>query len=282
MGSSKAQPGAFAALGFSPFAGAACLAALLAPSTAALADSIPFKFDNQESVPVCVKCDGPFFRSSKVGFIASREQKEFYEAEINSFSPFGQWSCSVWVGTYTGMLEPRCPTERAAVNEIATANFCLANIPSVEVDLVLEDGTIDVNFSQTCDSLDSAATSTLGDDLSMSGRDKDSYLFEGAAGDEVTVELRGDGTVGHQGDRAVLLLTQEKGGFRALERGRVPLSLHTVLPADGSYRISLRPAGRRQDDLGSGESGALRGGYEISVRSTGAHGDLIPASDVEE
>jgi hypothetical protein len=73
------------------------VAASLAPRTVAGAE-IPFLIDLALATDcVCVECQGPWLRSGAGGPYAAHTPNpiNFYSAEINIFSPFGEWLCGV-------------------------------------------------------------------------------------------------------------------------------------------------------------------------------------------
>jgi len=257
-----------------------CAAGMAIRPMAAQADPIPFNIDNQSAAGICLDCNGPWARISGGHYIPGNAFIDpFYRADRNFLSPFGTWTCLV----QTIDVDPNACTVDAVLVS-SRVKFCVEKSPDPSVNLVYDGSTIDVNLPKgKCSSLSTTATATLGDNAPapQESSDKDSFLFEGTAGDEVTVELRGDGEAGHQGTRVALRLRQENGDFRQRVRGPLPLTLSATLPADGTYRVVVVPSGQEADDLGSGDRGPLRGGYLLSVEGGGAASDLIPSPDVE-
>ena len=75
--------------------------ALLATAAPVTADEIPF-FGTNEFVGIgnetCILCAGPWARKSApcgTPLPEGTKEKNFYSAEINIFSPFGQWNCEL-------------------------------------------------------------------------------------------------------------------------------------------------------------------------------------------
>jgi len=207
--------------------------------------------------------------------VVFEQTKDFYTAEQSAFTMFGAWNCGACAINFCEEEEPE------------EVFFCLnkAEGEQAAVEIALTDqGALTVNYPTeplTGDCSATAASATLGDNSGGSGLDQDSYYVDGRAGDALTLRVSGDEAEGHQGDAVELRLVQKGGKFRRKASGKVPLTLSLVLPEDGSYRIEVRPAGRTAGDLGSGDSGPLRGAYELFVDKDGGVADLIPAADVE-
>lgn len=260
--------------------GLAVAAAALCASvtTARAAERVHFELTNQSfGSEVQVQCTGPWLRTSKLRNVRYPDTKTFYTAEQTIFSMFGVWSCTACEITF-------CETVGVTPLQV---NFCLekeSDQKPVELTLT-SDFTLTVNYPQptdqgTCRS--KSATATLGDGPSGSGVDRDSYLLEGLAGDALTLRLEGDGEAGYQGDRAELRLIGKGGTFRLKESGKVPLTLTAVLPESGSYRIEVRPIKTKKKTApGPGESGPLRGAYQLTAENDGGVLSLVPTKDVE-
>ena len=259
-------------------AGLAGAAALCAGGTAArAAEQVPFELTNQSlGSEVRVHCVGPWLRSSKFIDVNYPDTKTFYTAKQTAFSMFGVWSCTACEVTF-------CDAVGGAHPQV---NFCLEKEADQKpVELTLAPAFfLTVNYPAPSDQGNcstTSATATLGDSPSGSGTDRDSYLLEGLAGDALTLRLEGDGETGQQGDLAVLRLIAKGGGFRRTESGKLPLTLSAVLPKNGSYLIEVRPLGKKNATPGSGESGPLRGAYQLTAENAGGVESLVPTADVE-
>jgi hypothetical protein len=137
---------------------------ILAPAPA-MTTEIPFFINNNTSVEQYVLCAGPWFRVSSecVNFAPARTRVNFYSAELNIFSPLGEWRC--W---------------RKAVEACGTpirrpdVEFCLDVEPDrvVPVELTWE-GRLVVNFGPPpCTR--TAVAAFLGDATRAGRRDRDS------------------------------------------------------------------------------------------------------------
>jgi hypothetical protein len=72
--------------------------------------------------------------------------------------------------------------------------------------------------------------------------DHDALLFDGQAGETITVMLERDGAGGSTGEIAELILGEERGPELDADTGALPLELTVTLPAAGSC-CAARPAG---------------------------------------
>jgi hypothetical protein len=98
----------------------------------------------------------------------------------------------------------------------------------------------------------------LGEDSRI---DSDEYLFEGEAGDEITVKLNRDRSSGSLRGDARLRLENRVGGVHIEETGLLPLKISLILPESGSYAIDVSQVeGRSQE--------AFRGNFILEVTSS--------------
>ena len=100
---------------------------------------------------VCIECDGPWLRSSSNQGpyqVYNTDPINFYSAEINIFSPFGQWTCGV-VGPKGG-CQGECPGNILATTPSPgetrdvppqVLHFCLADAPGSNWVYIQMDGT---------------------------------------------------------------------------------------------------------------------------------------------
>jgi hypothetical protein len=250
------------------------------------AESIPFSLHNENPTEArCVSCSGPWARTTNWNLVDANTNREFYEAEANLFSPFGEWSCQI-----AALNEGGCNFEFIdPVPVIAGRVFCLPNpptTPSVQLTLTPDPPRLHANYPNgDCDS--SAATSFLGDNAaaraSRSGRggklsvDEDSFGLAADAGDELQIRFAGHEHDGYQDGTATLVLLAEDGAVVDQVEGAPPLDLVVVVPQGGDYLIVVQQAGAGDDAA----AGPFRGTYRLSLVSSGATPLLAPDPDVE-
>jgi hypothetical protein len=108
--------------------------------------------------------------------------------------------------------------------------------------------------------------------------DRDTFAFDGSAGEKIVVALEKEGTAGHIGDAAVLRVPAP--GDTTLDEVSGPLPLEVELPATGKVQVVIEePASSKTDALVEG----FRGHYLLSVTPDGGADDLLlePRPDVE-
>ena len=213
----------------------------------------------------------------------------FYTAETGIFSPFGQWHLHYFEGHLDGN-DCIPPGVNGFVDE--TIDFCLQQHPSVEIDITINpDFSANVNaVTPSCpDSL--TATANLGHESGIAdpdGRnarllakegvsdgDRDTFIFEGDAGEALTITLAGDGSGGHIGGPAALQLLFEDVVIAEVD-GPLPLELSTTLLEPGEYHIAVL-------EQREGDGAGFRGRYVLSVAPEAGSDDrlLEPRPDVE-
>lgn len=226
---------------------------------------------------IWLRCGGPFLRSSLCSPVFGGLMAfEFYSAEDNELSPYGDWVCSV----YTAASFPLC------VFAAAEVIFCLTDEepPDDKVNITVEQGesfdgsffTITTNFPQgRC--FFRTTNSFLGDRPQQFKPDRDTFSFKDTEGDEVTLRLEEDGSVGHTGAEARLRLRGPIGSASVDEfrRGVLPLEIKAMIPMTGKYEIVVDQKSI-PDDL------RYRGGYKITLDSSLSDVEEIdPGRDVE-
>jgi hypothetical protein len=264
-----------------------CLGSLGLLPRGAAAGEIQFFLDMTFATDcVCIECDGPWLRSSSNQGpyqVYNTDPINFYSAEINIFSPFGQWTCGV-VGPKGG-CQGECPGNILATTPSPgetrdvppqVLHFCLADAPGSNWVYIQMDGTTaSTKLGGPCASGASTARGFLGD--SPEGkRDQDAFQFTGDAGETVAVTLEPDPKGGHQGS-VVRLAIVGPGGGPALGKatGAVPLQVRALLPRAGSYQVVVQ-----ERSPGSGD--AFRGGYILRLnRPSGAAPEFTPRRSVE-
>ncbi len=248
--------------------------ALLATAAPVTADEIPF-FGTNEFVGIgnetCILCAGPWARKSApcgTPLPEGTKEKNFYSAEINIFSPFGQWNCELRA---CGECSPF----------IDQLSFCLDaepdRLPTVEL-FSTPDRGLNVKDFGPPPCFSAAAAGFLGD-ASSPGPDRDVFSFDGQAGEKITVTLDPNGASGGSGKTARLVLRDGSGRRVAGDAGALPLKLAVTLPAAGSYAVEAVEAG-------SDSSKRFRGNFLVTVRSGAgkARGEslLLGATDQTE
>jgi hypothetical protein len=262
------------------------VAASLAPRTVAGAE-IPFFIRLVNATEcVCVECQGPWLRSGAGGPYAAHTPAliHFYSAEINIFSPFGEWLCSVTApdnGCQGGCSHILAPRSSAAIPQDQpeqVVHFCVAS--GIEDVLIEVAGTTATAESGCCNlpppPCASAVTTRafLGDSPEAS-RDRDTFQFAGDAGETVNVTLGPDNHSGHHGALARMAVVGE-GGVMGKVSGPVPLALTARLPRAGTYRVVV------QESKDSKAGQAFRGTYVVEMTPSSAAPTMLePLRSVE-
>jgi hypothetical protein len=210
------------------------LSGLVLPPAQAMAADIPFRVTTP--IDVCLLCKGPWHRSSSFcgqNIAGGTERFNFYSAEVNVFSPFGSWECEADRGTCDSGLFGGCigsPPESERF-------FCVNDTPNRQVNLIIErDLEIRQDFPITpCTYV--AAVAFLGDASSAGRRDRDSFRFEGEAGETITVRLDRDRASGSTGEIAELTVREDRGSTLDERSGALPLELTITLPEAGTYEV---------------------------------------------
>jgi hypothetical protein len=206
---------------------------ILVPAQAMAAD-IPFRVTTP--IDVCLLCKGPWHRHSSFcgqNISGGTERFNFYTAHVNIFSPFGSWECEADRGTCDSDPFGSCigsPPESERF-------FCVNDTPNRQVNLIIErDLTIRQDFPITpCSYV--GAVAFLGDASSAGRRDRDSFRFDGEAGETITVRLDRDGAGGSSGESAELILREDRGKTLDERSGALPLELTITLPEAGTYEV---------------------------------------------
>ena len=229
---------------------------------------IPFVLlnpDDQEDL--CIGCSGPWMRESPFIKIPMNDCR-FYAADINIFSPFGEWSCETFVTDPDGACDSGNPAQ--------SVNFCLEDFPGGPfVNLTVHpDASITVNApGPPCST---GVSSFLGDNVKQekSKRDVDEFNINGKEGDEVTLRLESDPRTGNNGGQATLMLTGNS--LNEAVSGALPLEITSTLPATGDYSIVVaQPKGSNVE--------RYRGDYMLTVDSSlGDSVSLRPTASVEK
>ncbi len=242
---------------------------------------IEFHVTNDTGTEKCFQCSGPFSRETPRVNIAPGGTTYFYTAEVNSLSPFGPWSCFIFI-TETCFDPGPIPDEDTVRNDIAIP----AGTAVVELTIAESGGVlvINVRFPGGLGSADGdiiSVASFLGDDPASGLQDNDTFRFEADEGDQLTIRLDGDPSAGRLGSVARLRLKSDRrvGNFQEAESGELPLALTVTIPETGMYQVTVGKAPQSDvpDNLLS-----FKGGYILSVDSEPEQVEkLIPGENVE-
>ena len=216
-----------------------------------------------------LNCTGPWLRTTGLVDVSpGADRAKFYSAEVDVFSPYGKWSCSI------------CPPDEGGPTScsgpiIAKTDFHLKKDDD-EVNLTMTRDSLMSDLSDDSDTISTHAT--LGDDNNKPKRDRDTFTFNFGPnpGDRlVTVTLEEDPESGHIGEEAALIL---RNGSSTIETrtDALPIEITTTLPSDGEYELILQ-----QHDIPEGVR--FRGNYFLSVTSDlGDIEQITPSEDVEQ
>jgi hypothetical protein len=238
--------------------------------------NIPFVVSNFINNPYCVVCDGPWGRASPLFRVPAGTNKcVFYAAEYGVFTPLGKWNCTLYLAGEHGACDE---TESGLINKIF---FCVQGAPpdaNNSVGLGIEGGVENPELStdEPGPPCSSSVFSFLGDNPKQekSRPDSDVFLFDGAGGDEVTLELETNPQGGNNGGEATLGISGNS--LNESTSGMPPLELDVTLPEDGKYSISVEQPRRPKDQR-------FRGSYILRVTPSTGSIDLIePANNVEK
>jgi hypothetical protein len=220
---------------------------------------IPFKVFNRAGVAACLKCEGPWFRSTVAFRFDNRVPSDgciFYRAKNTAFSPYGGWKC---------FLYDNC-SGRARSNVQFT-------LEGSSVELIV--GRLGLTVNQPRNGA-VKAMSSLGDNANASqaegtSPDVDVFQFAGTAEDGVTVRLEADPAAGN--NNGVATLSVQGASLHMDRTGTLPLDIRAVLSATGTYDITIEQIAGEQ---------SYRGGYILSVDSSmGLIDTLTPTNSVE-
>lgn len=259
-----------------------CLTLLsILPLKTAYTEEIPFRVRTKVNDVLFINCGGPFLRSSGCSLVHTPQQdfdpenedfELFYSAEINSFSPYGEWTCKLYA-TFTCI----------GVAGSKTFQIHRHPVPERKVDLTISECEtcverfyiIDVETDQTCCGISTNAF--LGDRPEQKKPDKDTFSFEAIEGDEILLSLVQDGAVGHTGEEANFKVRGPTGSdtIKEISTGILPLDIEIVIPETGVYEIDV-------DQKGIPVEISYRGGYIIELTSSLNDVDkIVPSRDVE-
>ncbi|MGD9508902.1 MAG: hypothetical protein AB7I59_00160 [Geminicoccaceae bacterium] len=244
------------------------LCGLQAPAWAV--DDVPFAITGVKEGTI--SCRGPGIsdivpRLSGCHRFDAQKRLLFYRADINIFSPFGPWRCSIFTN---------CGESDIPESPKAEAGFCLSND---RVELKWDGGgSLTADQPLICTStLTRSILGQTGEADDTPAQDVDSFTFAGKAGERVELVLDRDGSAGSAGEIATLRVRGGSGGVIGERTGPVPIRLELRLP--GRVEITVARNGAKPG------GNAFRGYYQLKVAPvSGELGGrlLVPAVDVEQ
>jgi hypothetical protein len=263
---------------------AATVTVLQAPTPLWAVDDIDFSVTASDSGGV-IQCLGPLRESGCRTFKGSGTTTLFYQADINTFSPFGPWRCEVLTGPVALF---GCPDRDGG-----KVWFCLvppkaSDPPRPSVDLRYTNGVLNVLNQPTREEnkpCPARATSFLGQNgedaaaatprrstgSAADGEDVDTFDLKAEAGGTVKVTLDADGSAGSIGKVATLrLLTGAGRTVLAEKTGPLPLTLQVTPRGPASIEVQR---------VKRGKGIPFRGYYTLDVSSAFL---LVPREDVEQ
>jgi hypothetical protein len=214
-------------------------------STAFAGCTVPFRVSAgglDSELTAAVQCTGPWSRSSDCTQVfPGAGEEQFYCADDSLFSMYGQWACAAY-------LDLSCVS-----TPDATVDFCVQKSGPNPVELNVA-GTV-IAFGITVEAMAPCHVAETVARLGHAGakgsetavgtsapRDRDTFVFDGLAGEKVVVALEKEGTAGHTGDAAVLRVLAP--GDKTLDeaRGPLPLELDVELLATGKVHVVVEEA----------------------------------------
>ena len=241
---------------------------------------IPFSLRNKTGEDICLRVGGPFFRTSGAVRVPGSTVgcNRFYAADSAGLPPWGLWIFSV-----DRNIGP------CIRNGSDFKKFCLGKVgftigrSSVDIvvnkfngkeDVIVVSGdTVTVPEDQDNPNCGWGALSYLGDQPRQRGRDDDDFVFNGIAGEEITITLEADQQSGNNGGIASLGL--RGGSLNEFVEGVLPQEITATLPSDGKYSAIVM-----QPDIPRSER--YEGGYFVNVESATSNvGPLELGKNVE-
>ena len=242
-------------------------------------EHIPFYATNNTGIEFPIVCSGPWFRCGQGTLATGADDDNFYSVDVDTFSPYGTWTCGQLVGLNCGV-----------VGNVPPITFTLEKGDSAVYLTIDGDGFKDVTITASTTSSSTASTTqvlpseesdtsttqaNLGDDNTKPRRDRDTWSIQGTEGENVVITLEENPSAGHDGEQATLILQNGNSTIESITDA-LPLEISTTLPSDGEYRLVVS-----QNDIPEGVR--YRGRYTLSVRSSlGNVQDIKPSEDVEQ
>src|SRR5262245_5159837 len=239
---------------------------------------IPFSLTKSATEAIVVEVGGPWFRTS--GCLLFPKElvgcTSFYAANTTPSSPFGLWEVAAVLPGFLCTAKGR-PFKRFCLNKPAftigsAVNITIRRFESGEIEVSGKNVTIPPD--QLHPNCGWGVLSYLGDQRPSDTRDTDDFLFNGVAGEAITIKLEADHQSGNTGGIASLGL--RGGSLNESVEGVLPLQIVATLPSSGKYSVIVAqpptiPRGERYE-----------GKYYLNVESlTSNVGPLEPDENVE-
>ena len=200
-------------------------------------EHIPFFATNESSEDVTICCVGPWFRQicgdeGQCTIPANAVNDNFYSADIDIFSPYGSWFCCLVTDT---PLSNCGEGPRSGCN--GTGSFSISK-GDTSVNFTISTDRMSVDLDDDSDT--STVQAVLGDDNTRRKRkDRDTWSFQGAEGETVTIMLQVDYDAGHNAGQATLMLMNE-GSTMESSTDTLPIEITKTLPLDGEYKLVVQ------------------------------------------
>ncbi|MGE0370183.1 MAG: hypothetical protein AB7P53_14585, partial [Candidatus Dadabacteria bacterium] len=250
-------------------------------------EHIPFYATNNSGEETSICCHGPWRAacelnaSESCSISAGAVDYNFYTVDVDIFSPYGTWKCCL----SNDVSDCSDPVQSPTPVECIGGNFTLAK-GDTAVYLTFTEDSLTVSLDNPSDTSTTQAravgvsdTSTtqanLGDDNTRPRRDRDTWSFQGAEGENVVITLEKVPESGNSGEQATLIL-QNGGSTIETSTAELPFEIAATLPSTGEYKLIVS-----QNDIP--EDVRFRGRYYLSVKSSlGTVQDIKPSEDVEQ
>jgi len=241
---------------------------------------IPFSLRNETGVDICLELFGPWGRWSGPVVVPANTVgcNRFYAANISGLSPFGLWifnvDGNVGLCIRKGTIFKKfCVNKEGFTLGESSVDIVVRGLYSSEDDIQVSGATVTIPEDQSNPDCGWAAASYLGDKPKHSGRDRDDFLFDGKAGDEITIILDANLQSGNTGGEASLGLRGNS--LNEFVEGVLPQEITATLPSDGQYTVIVN-----QPDIPRSER--YEGDYFLTVQSpTSNVGPLELGDNVE-
>jgi hypothetical protein len=240
---------------------------------------IAFSLENKTGEDICLRVGGPFFRTSGDVVVPGNTVgcNRFYAADSAGLPPWGLWVFEVDrnIGLCIrkgSVFKKFCLLKEGFTIGQSSVHIVVNGLFSRD-DIVISGDTVRVPEDQDNPPCGWGAASYLGDQPRQRGRDDDDFVFNGIAGEEITITLEANQQSGNNGGIASLGL--RGGSLNEFVEGVLPQEITATLPSDGKYSAIVM-----QPDIPRSER--YEGGYYVSVESpTSNVGPLELGKNVE-
>ncbi|MEQ9618525.1 MAG: hypothetical protein RIG61_05065 [Deltaproteobacteria bacterium] len=251
----------------------------LFPPNAFSIKEIEFHVTNNTDVEKCVQCNGPYSRETPRVIVSPDGGRTYiYTAEVNSLSPFGSWECFIYITDRCFDPGPVPDEDTISSKIVIPAGVSVVDITISEVSQGMDAISISFPGFVASNGAVVSVASFLGDNPKSEKPDRDTFGFEAVEGDQISVTLDGDPSVGRIGSETSLRLRSGRriGNFERIESGELPLEIAVTIPETGMYELTVGKIA--QSDVPDN----MLGGYILSVGSVdGGIESLVPGKNVE-